>query len=410
MTATEHVTVVVTFVYHRAEDDATATGTAEAADGGGERSLRDHRVIDIPASTSIADFLCVYVHGSGLCSVPVGAESHYQVLHEGTQVPLTDADLDSLRNRWASLSPPRVRVRLSPVLTSPTWHPLERARFGECREHPVLFAVSVRNLYDSLSNLPDAALKTSEFSRRVPPRVGACASCSKAWWRWWKEVACLPVRGGADLFVYFFSFSRFFVLLAALQNCSVPCEHITSSKELLELVLQHRRNPSIWHQLASSLKGTTVFANSEPWEQFLLTALGHRVVDDNVKGRFVECADFPRATCAAARRVNSNFDRLPAFLLPCLPALRFCLAFLLPCLPALPSCLQPVVSFVSLVVLYLGPAVGRDELFPSNSAATHNAFLAGRRGFVSGPPLGEERFADERVDIFASHVVDDPEL
>ena len=197
MTATEHVTVVVTFVYHAAaegDDAAAATGTgtaiaataaaaatttaaaataataaaataatAAAATSDGANALRARRVIDIPVSTSIADFLCVYVHGSGLCSVPMGAACHYQVLHEVTRVPLTDDHLDSLGNRWASLSPPRVRVRLSPVLTSPTWHPLKRARFGECREHPILFAVSVKNLYDALSNLPDAALKSSEY-------------------------------------------------------------------------------------------------------------------------------------------------------------------------------------------------------------------------------------------------------
>eukprot|EP00750_Incisomonas_marina_P019403 INCI3314.2.p1 GENE.INCI3314.2~~INCI3314.2.p1 ORF type:complete len:1026 (+),score=163.40 INCI3314.2:223-3078(+) len=214
----------------------------------------------------------------------MGAACHYQVLHEVTRVPLTDDHLDSLGNRWASLSPPRVRVRLSPVLTSPTWHPLKRARFGECREHPILFAVSVKNLYDALSNLPDAALKST------------------------------------------------------LRKCDIFCEHITAKKELLQLVLKHRRNPSIWHQLASSLEGLAVFANGEPWEQFLLTAVGHRVVDDSVKDS----------------------------------------------------------------------AVGRDKLFPSNSAATHNAFLEGSRGFVSEPPLSGKGFADERVDVFLSVVVDDP--
>ena len=75
-------------------------------------------------------------------------------------------------------------------------------------------------------------------------------------------------------------------LIPALRKCDIFCEHITAKKELLQLVLKHRRNPSIWHQLASSLEGLAVFANGEPWEQFLLTAVGHRVVDDSVKGQW----------------------------------------------------------------------------------------------------------------------------
>ena len=72
--------------------------------------------MDIPVSTTVKEFLRVHVHSSGLFSVPVGTDGHFDVVHwvtgngggggdaDGANAVITDELLDAMANRSVSYS------------------------------------------------------------------------------------------------------------------------------------------------------------------------------------------------------------------------------------------------------------------------------------------------------------------
>jgi hypothetical protein len=168
----------------------------------GDSRLVGRAVVDVPQSCSVQDFVSIFVRHTGVVPVPSGAERQLRVRHtpatalltlrrlsgsgssssssisssssssdDATTTTLTDAALDVLEHRWASLVPRLVRIDLQPELSQPPWNPLTRHQFAACASHPLLAAATLQHLQSALDALPETVL-----------RVGA--------WRWRLRCCC----------------------------------------------------------------------------------------------------------------------------------------------------------------------------------------------------------------------------